>query len=291
MLSLLLQAVVDGILLGLIYTIMALGLSLILGVLGVINVAHSVFIMLGSFFALGLLTFLHLDPAVAFVLSTPVFFLAGAAVYRLLIQRVQRAPATIGILVLFGLMVVVETAGILLWTTDTRVITVGYSNLRLSAGPVTVNGARLVAAGLSLLATAGAYGFLKRTLTGRAVLAMADNRDAASVLGMDVGRLSMLIFGLGIAAAGAGGVAISMTFPFAPQDHIQWLAWAFLIVIVGGLGRVESTLLGGLVIGLVQTLAGALLPFSWVFLLMYVLLLVLLIVRGQGLAGAQRREL
>src|SRR5579884_2069037 len=289
MLSLLLQAVVDGILLGLIYTIMALGLSLILGVLGVINVAHSVFIMLGSFFALGLLTLLHLDPAVSFVLSVPVFFLAGAAVYRLLIQRVQRAPATIGILVLFGLMVVVETAGILLWTTDTRVITVGYSNLRLSAGPVTVNGARLVAAGLSLLATAGAYGFLKRTLTGRAVLAMADNRDAASVLGMDVGRLSMLIFGLGIAAAGAGGVAIGMTFPFAPQDHIQWLAWAFLIV--GGLGRVESTLLGGLVIGLVQTLAGALLPFSWVFLLMYVLLLVLLIVRGQGLAGAQRREL
>src|SRR5579884_3093026 len=163
MLSLLLQAVVDGILLGLIYTIM------ILGLLGVINVAHSVFIMLGSFFALGLLTFLHLDPAVAFVLSTPVFFLAGAAVYRLLIQRVQRAPATIGILVLFGLMVVVETAGILLWTTDTRVITVGYSNLRLSAGPVTVNGARLVAGGLSLLATAAAYWFLKRTLTGRAV--------------------------------------------------------------------------------------------------------------------------
>ncbi|HZV50912.1 MAG TPA: branched-chain amino acid ABC transporter permease [Candidatus Dormibacteraeota bacterium] len=291
MLSLLLQAAVDGILLGLIYTIMALGLSLILGVLGVINVAHSVFIMLGSFFALGLLTLLHLDPAVSFVLSVPVFFLAGAAVYRLLIQRVQRAPATIGILVLFGLMVVVETAGILLWTTDTRVITVGYSNLRLSAGPVTVNGARLVAGGLSLLATAAAYWFLKRTLTGRAVVAMADNRDAASVLGMDVDRLSMLIFGLGIAAAGAGGVAIGMTFPFAPQDHIQWLAWAFLIVIVGGLGRVESTLLGGLVIGLVQTLAGVLLPFSWVFLLMYLLLLVLLIVRGQGLAGARRREL
>src|SRR5579884_4143989 len=111
MLSLLLQAVVDGILLGLIYTIMALGLSRILGVLGVINVAHSVFIMLGSFFALGLLTFLHLAPPVAFVLSTPVFFLAGAAVYLLRIQRVQRAPATIGILVLFGLMVVVESFG------------------------------------------------------------------------------------------------------------------------------------------------------------------------------------
>ncbi len=291
MVSLLLQAVVDGILLGLIYTIMALGLSLILGVLGVINVAHSVFIMLGSFFALGMLTILHLDPTVSFVLSIPVFFLAGAAVYRLLIERVQRAPSTIGILVLFGLMVVVETAGILLWTTDTRVITVGYSNLRLSAGPVTVNGARLIAGGLSLLATAGAYWFLTRTLIGRAVVAMADNRDAASVLGMNVGRLSMLIFGLGIAAAGAGGVAIGVTFPFAPQDHIQWLSWAFLIVIVGGLGRVEGTLFGGLVIGLIQTLAGILLPFSWVFLLMYMLLLVLLIVRGQGLGGLRRREL
>jgi branched-chain amino acid transport system permease protein len=289
--NLLMQAAVDGILIGLVYAVIAIGLSLALGVLGVINVSHSAFIMLGSFFALGMLTFLRLDPVISFVIAIPVFFGAGALVHRLLIRRVERAPATIGILILFGLMVVIETAGILAWTTDTRVITVGYSNVHAAVGPLTIAWVRVIAGALSLALTAAIFAFLRFTMTGRAVLAVAQNRDAATMLGIDAGRLSTVVFGLGIGAAGAGGVAVAMIFPFAPQDQIQWLAWSFLVVVLGGLGRVENTLLAGLVIGLIQSFAGALLPFSDVYLLLYLLLFAILIVRGQGLSGVRRREL
>ncbi|HVB52937.1 MAG TPA: branched-chain amino acid ABC transporter permease [Candidatus Acidoferrales bacterium] len=291
MLNLLLQAAVDGILIGLVYAVMSVGLSLSMGILGVLNVSHSAFIMLGSFFALGMLVFLHLDPVIAFVLAVPLFFVVGAAVHRLLIRRVERAPATIGILILFGLMVVIETGGILAWTTDTRVLTTGYTNLHFALGPLTIGWVQVLAGLLALALTGAIYAFLRFTMNGRAILAMAQNRDAAAMLGMDTDRLAMIVFGIGIGAAGAGGVAIAMIFPFDPQDQIQWLSWAFLVVVLGGLGRVENTLLAGLVIGLIQSLAGTLLPFRYVYLILYLLLFAILVVRGEGLSGVRRRAL
>ncbi|HZD71867.1 MAG TPA: branched-chain amino acid ABC transporter permease [Actinomycetes bacterium] len=288
---LLAQALVNGILLGLVYTVMALGLSLIMGVMGIVNLAHSAFIMLGSFLALELLQYFHIDPMISFVVAIPVFFAVGVVVYRLLVRRVEHASDNVGLLVLFGLMVVIESTAILIWTTDTRVVTVGYSNVRLGIGPLTLSAPWLIVGAAALLLVAALHGFIRYTLTGRAMRAIAQSRDAAAVLGIDVARLSTAVFGLGIASAAAGGVALALIFPFAPQQHVQWLSWSFLVVIIGGLGGVGNTLIAGIMTGVVQTVLGAVLPFNLVYLAMYLLLATLMVVRSGALGGTRKRAL
>ncbi len=283
--------VVDGVLLGLIYAIVGLGLSLVLGIMGIVNVAHSAFVMLGSFFAFELFRRLGVDPIVAFVAAFPVFFLLGAIVYRLIITRVERAAQTQSLVAMFGIMVLIENLSTIAWTTDTRVITVAYTNSSFVLGGVNLVHVRLIAAGLALVLIALFWAFLRFTLTGRAIRAMGQDRDAASTLGIDIRQLSAVMFGLGIACAGTAGVALAMVFPFAPNTQVQWLAWAFLVVILGGLGKVENTLAAGLVVGLIQTAATAFLPFDYVYLILYVLLAVILILRREGLSRAVRRSI
>jgi branched-chain amino acid transport system permease protein len=283
--------VVDGVLLGLIYAIAGLGLSLILGIMGIVNVAHSAFIMLGSFFAFELFRRTGIDPIVAFFLAFPVFFVLGALTYRVLITRVARAAQTQGLVAMFGLMVLIENLGTIAWTTDTRVLTASYSNSSLTVGGVTLVHVKLIAGLLALVLIAGFWAFLRFTLTGKAIRAMGQNRDAATAIGVNVGQLSAVMFGLGIACAGAAGVALAMTFPFSPNTQVQWLAWAFLVVILGGLGNVANTLVAGLVVGLIQTACTAFMPFDYVYLVLYVLLAVVLVARREGLSGAVRRTI
>jgi branched-chain amino acid transport system permease protein len=283
--------VTDGVLLGLIYTITGLGLSLVLGVMGIVNVAHSAFIMLGSFLAFELFRRLGLDPVVAFFVVLPVFFILGAVVYRTVITRVERAAQTQGLVAMFGLMVLIENLGTIAWTTDTRVITAAYTNASFSIGGVVIAHVRLIAGLLALALVGLLWAFFRYTLTGRAIRAMGQDRDAAATLGINTRQLSAVMFGLGIACAGAAGVALAMVFPFSPNTQVQWLAWAFLVVILGGLGKVENTLAAGVAVGLIQTICTALMPFDYVYLVLYVLLAVILIVRREGLSGAVRRTI
>lgn len=289
MLTQLLTIGADGILLGLLYAAAGLGLSLILGIMGVVNVAHSAFILLGSYFAYELFRRLNVDPILALGLALPAFFLVGAVVYRAIITRVERAAQTQGLVAMFGLMVLIENLSVIAWTTDSRVITASYTNAPLALGPVVLAQVKLIAAGLAILLIALSWWFLHATLVGRAIRAMGQDREAALALGIDVPRLSAVMFGLGIACAGAAGVLIAMNFPFNPSTQVQWLAWSFLVVILGGLGSVAHTLVAGLVVGLIQTAVAAFLPFDYVYLLLYVLLAVMLIVRREGLSNAVRR--
>lgn len=291
MLTMTAEIVLNGVLLGLVYAIAALGLSLIMGIMGIINVAHSAFIMLGSFLALGLLQWAHIDPIGSFVISLPVFFLFGAAVYHLVVTRVERAQQSQGLVAMFGVMVLIENLGTIIWTTDTRVVTVGYSNASFALGALTVADARVIAGVLSILLIAAFWLFLRSTLVGRAMRAMGQSRDTAQSLGINVRRLAAVTFGLGIASAGAAGVALAIIFPFAPQTQIQWLAWAFLIVVLGGLGSVEGTLASALLVGLIQTAATAFLPFDYVYLILYVALAAVLVLRREGLRGVMRRAI
>jgi len=291
MVSTALQIVADGLLLGMIYAVVGLGLSLLLGIMGIINVAHSAFIMLGAFFTLGMLEALHVDPIFSFALAVPLFFAVGALVFRLIIVRMERAEQNQGLVAMFGLMVLIENVGTIFWTTNTRVVTVAYSNVQLKLGLVSVPAVRVIAGALAAALIAAFWLFLNRSLIGRAIRAMAQNQDAAAAIGINVTRLSLVMFGLGIASAGAAGVVIAMVFPFAPQTQIEWLSWAFLIVILGGFGRVENTLAAGLLTGLIQTIATALMPFDYVYLLLYVALASVLVLRREGLRGVVRRTI
>ena len=192
---------------------------------------------------------------------------------------------------MFGLMVLIENVGTIAWTTDTRVITAAYTNTSLVIGGVTLVHVKLIAGLLALVLIAAFWAFLRFTLVGRAIRAMGQNRDAATTVGVNVAQLSAIMFGLGIACAGAAGVALAMIFPFSPNTQVQWLAWAFLVVILGGLGNVANTLVAGLVVGLIQTVCTAFMPFDYVYLVLYVLLAVVLVARREGLSGAVRRTI
>ena len=281
----------DGILIGLIYAGAGVGLSLILGIMGIVNVAHSAFMMLGSYFAFELFRRLGLDPILSLVLALPLFFLLGVVVYRVIVSRIERTAQTQGLVAMFGLMVLIENLGVIAWTTDSRVITAGYTNAFVEIGAVTLPQVKLITGVLALVLIAAQWAFLRFTLTGRAIRAMGQDRDAARALGVDVRRLSAVMFGLGIACAGAAGVMLAMVFPFSPSTQVQWLAWSFLVVILGGLGGVGGTLAAGLVVGLIQTVGTAFLPFDYVYLILYVLLAVILVVRREGLSSVARRTI
>ena len=289
--ELLMQAFANGVLLGLIYTALAVGLSLTMGVLGIVNVAHSVFVILAALLTAQLANSAGLDPLLAAAAILPFFFLVGAGVERTLVRRVSREAETTALLVLFGVMVVLETLGIIVWTTDTRVVNLGWLQGSLRLGPLAIPTGRVVAAFIALVAVGALHQFLQRTMTGRSIRAMSQNRDAAALVGIKVPRLTTLVFGLGTALAALGGVSLALAFPFAPQQHLQWLAWAFLVVVMGGLGSVRNTMVAGLTLGIVESLAGVLVPFEYVLLIIYALLAAALLIRSEGLLGARERRI
>jgi branched-chain amino acid transport system permease protein len=287
----LVQTLGNGILLGLTYTAIALGLSLTLGVLGIVNMAHSALLIFGAVVSWQLVNGLGLDPFLALAIVVPLFFVLGALLQITVLRPVERQPEETGLLLLFGVMIVVESAVLMVWTTDPRTLKLGYLSGSLDLGLVTVPFSRLAAAGIGLVASLALYVFLQHTMLGRATRAMADNRDAAEVMGINTARLSTFVFGLGVALAGVAGVALSIAFTFAPQEHVRWLGWAFLIVIVGGLGSVPATVAAGLAVGITESLLGLFLPFQIVYLVIYVLLAAALLLRGEGLAGARERRM
>ena len=284
------QALINGVLLGLIYALMALGLSLTMGVMGIVNVAHSVFILLGAFTTYQLWESVGLDPLIAIPVVFALFFLVGMLVERFLIRRVAGETQNTGLLILFGVLVVIESVAILVWTTDTRVLSADYGPSIL-VGDWILGRSRLIAGVIALALILSVHVLLTRTRWGRGVRAMSQDRTAALLMGIDVARMSSIVFGIGTATAAVGGLGLAMVFPFTPQGHIRWLAWAFLVVVVGGLGSVRATLLAGLFVGLIETTSGVVLPFELVSTVVFAVLALALVLRGEGLAGVHRRTL
>lgn len=286
-----LQTAANGLLLGLIYVVVTLGLSLTMGVLGLVNVAHSAFLMFGALVAWELVNVVGLNPLVAALGILPAFFVVGWLVERLIARPVARDPETGGLLLLFGVMVTVESIALVIWTTDPRTLRLGALAGQVDLGPISLPDNRLAAAGVGLAAAVLLHLFLTRTMLGRATRAMADNRDAAASMGIDTAWLSRFVFGLGTALAALGGIALAMAFTFSPQEDARWLAWAFLIVVVGGPGRVPATLAAALGVGLLEAFVGLLLPFQYVYLVIYGLLALALLLRPHGVLGSAERRI
>ena len=282
------QALISGILLGLVYSLMAVGLSLTMGIMGIVNVAHSVFVLLGAFAAYQLWESFGLDPLLAIPVVFAVFFVIGVLLQRFLIRRVQNESQSTGLLILFGVLVAVESIAILGWTTDTRVLSADYGP-SIFVGDFIIGRSRLVAGIISLVLVAALL--LTRTRWGKGVRAMAQDRQSATLMGINVERMSEIVFGLGTATAAVGGLGLALVFPFTPQGHIRWLAWAFLVVVVGGLGSVRATLFAGLFVGVLETTSGVVLPFELVSTVVFTVLALALVLRGEGLAGVQRRSI
>lgn len=287
-----LQTLVNGLLLGSIYAAVAVGLSLTMGILRLVNVAHSTFLIFAAMLAMSAVNAGGLDPFVALLLIVPAFGAVGYLLGRTTVKKIAQEASTTGLLALFGVLVFVESLAILIWTTDTRSMAVpDYLSVSLRGLGVSVPMTRLASAALAVVSLVALHLFLQRTMTGRSIRAMAQNRDAAKMVGVKVESLDALVFAIGTAMSAVGGVALGMTFALSPQGHVRWLAWAFVVVVVGGLGSVKNAGIAAIFLGLVESFAGVLLPFHYVLIIVYGVLATALLVRSEGLAGTRARTI
>jgi branched-chain amino acid transport system permease protein len=285
------QTIVNGLLLGCLYAGFALGLSLILGVLRIVNVAHSAVLIAGALVYWQLVNVAGLDPLLAILPVLALFYLIGLGLHRGIAQRLSREQDSTVLLATFGLLVVIESIAILVWATDTRNVELGYLGTVLRFWGLNIRLSVLVAAALTLVLLLSMHAFLTRSLYGSAIRGIAENSDVAGMVGINVSRLARHVFAVGIALAAFGGTVLGMAVPFSPQEHVRWLAWAFLVVIIGGLGSMRNTLLAGLAVGLIEAIVGLVLPFQYTYLVLYGLLAAALLIRKEGLGGVTARTI
>ena len=252
------QNLVNGILAGGILAVVALGFSLVWGIMNIINLAHGSFIMLGAYITWQLYTSLHIDPFLLIPVSFVALFALGYLIQRFLINWVARAPVLTTFLLTFGLSILIGNIALLIWTSDTRGVTTPYSGSNFTLIGITVPWVKLYTFGAALIITAIMQAFLTRTRTGRAIRATSMDIGAAQLSGVRVASIYAVTFGLGAGLAGVAGTLISLSYSFNPAFGESFLIKSFVVCVLGGLGSVEGALLGGIVYGIIAAFASQL---------------------------------
>jgi branched-chain amino acid transport system permease protein len=281
------QVLVNGLLLGGIYAAVGVGFSLTWGVLNIINIAHGAMVMLGAYITFLLFSSFGVDPFLSIPASMLVLFLLGYVLQRVLINRVIPHGVFMTLVLTFGLSLFLIDLALLLFSSDYRSVTPSYAGSGLGLGGVIVPYQRLGAFLVSILLVALLNVYLGRSKTGRAIRATALNRQAAQLVGVDIARIYAVTFGIGAALAGAAGSLLAVTITITPFMGNVFIGKAFVIATLGGLGTVQGALIGGLVLGLAESLGAALIGPSYQQAIGFGILLLVLILRPEGIMGKQ----
>ena len=284
-LDLVANVVVSGILTGLVYGLMALGLSVIFGVVRVVNFAHGEMMTIAMYAATVLFALLKLDPFVAILPVAAAFFVFGYALQSALINPFITRPEHSQFMLLVAVAIILVNAMLMIFGPDARNVQVGYQLDSYEIGRILIDKARLFAAMAALVAAAGLFAFFRYTLTGKAIRACADNYLGARVVGLNVKHLYALTFRLGAICVAIAGCAMVVLVDVTPPLGPSYTLLAFVIVIVGGLGSMAGALLGGVLIGVSEALAGLFIAPSAKSMFSFGLLILVLLLRPQGLLG------
>ncbi|QDC00852.1 branched-chain amino acid ABC transporter permease [Mesorhizobium sp. 8] len=283
--DLLAQILINGVLLGGLYAVMALGLALVWGVLNIVNLAHGAFIMLGGYLSWHLYIYLGIDPFLGLPITAVVMFCLGYALQRGVLNLVVRAPMFNTLLITFGLEVVLTYLAQLAFSADFRTINPSYAGSSIALGPVVVPVARLMAFGVAVALTIGMWLFLLHSRLGRAIRATAQNLVAARLYGVEPRHLYAMTFGIGIGLAGAAGGLYGTVSQIDPYIGATLTAKSFAIAIIGGLDNPLGVLVGGLVLGIIESLTVLYVGATFGDVASFGVLVLVLIFRPSGLLG------
>jgi branched-chain amino acid transport system permease protein len=284
-LHVLINALVSGVLLGGLFAVTALGLSLVFGVMRLINLAHGEVLVLGAYVSLELTRHLHLDPLLSILIVGPVLFLVAVPVFRLLLAPVMGRGPEPAMLTTFGLSIIAQSLFILFFSGDTQTLPASYAARSLTVLGLQLPVMYLVSFAAALLLCGGLDLLIRRTGFGREVRASSEDREAAAAVGVDVRRVHLLIFAIAAVCAGIGGVLVGATFAFTPTTGLTYVLIGFAVVVLGGLGSVRGTLVGALVLGVVESVGGAFFGDGYRDVVGFVVFLIVLSFRPAGLFG------
>ncbi len=281
------NAIVAGVLLGGFYAAVAIGLAIAFGQLDIVNIAHPAFVIVGSYIAYILNTHFGLDPVLVGVLVAPVFFLVGAGIYRIYYAAFERTgqESLSGLAFFFGLMFIIEVVLILVYGVDYRLVRAGYIGETIEVGFVGIPLRMLVPFVVAITCTSAIYLYLSRTFTGRAILAVAQDRLALQLMGADPVRIKQFAFGLAIATTAIAGSLLIIIGPVEPSVGRLYIGRVFAIVVLGGMGSISGMFIAALILGIVETLVATFMGPSWAPAVAFGLLLLTLAVRPAGLFG------
>lgn len=283
-----LQALLDGLMIGGVYAVISIGLTLVFGVMGIVNFAQAEFLMLGMFIAYYAWAWLGLDPLLAAPLAFVVVFVLGALIQRLLIHRVLKAPEVAQIFLTVGLLIVLENLALLMFGSGFRSVSTPYQTSALRLGPLFVSVPYLAAFAMSVACGLALWLFLKSSWFGQAMRATAQDPMAAKLVGIDADRMHMLAFALGVALTAFGGAVILPYLTASPTVGGQFAVLMFTVVVLGGLGSVAGAVVGGLAVGIIQSLSALVFPIQLQNLVLFIVFIAVLSFRPKGLLGAAR---
>jgi branched-chain amino acid transport system permease protein len=286
--ELLLQGIASGLLIGGVYALVAVGLTLVYGVLNIINFAHGALLVVGMYASYFLFFYLGIDPYLSVLVVIPVLFTIGALSQKIVINPLMNAPAHICVFVTIGLGYFLENFLSFAWSPEYKNVDVSYARTIISVGEVTIPVTRLVTFGLAIFLTIALYLFLKKTDTGKAIRACAQEKEAAVLMGIDTKRIFVITYGIGAACAGAAGAFILPFFYLGPYVGHTFLLTALIVVVFGSMGNFWGAFMAGLIIGLGESIGEIVLPSAMKEVVSLSIFIIVLFFRPVGLMGSSR---
>jgi branched-chain amino acid transport system permease protein len=284
------QAVVLGLLIGGVYALLASGLTLIFGVMDVINVAQGALIILAAFFTWALWKEAGVDPLLGVLVTTPAMFAIGWAIYKLTVQWISGRPASMSVLLTFALALVLEGIMGVVWSTTYHAATPGYFNTSFRAAGLYFPKAQVYGCLIAVGVLACLYVLLRATWLGRAIRAVSENVQSARLVGVNARQVAALTFAIGVATTGAGGSIAAVLYPFLPGSHYQWISRLLGIIVLGGMGSLPGAVVGALTLGVAETMTATYISPRWATMVPYAVIMVVLLARPQGIMGSKLRE-
>jgi len=280
-----LTPILMGVMLGGLYALTALGLSMVFGVMRLINLAHGDLVVLGAYGSYAVLTLLGIDPILGLVITIPLMFCIGILIQKYLMSKAVTIGAEAPLIIAFGLSLIIQNANQIMFSPQSRGINTTYSQMSFHIFGRQLPLIYLLDFIVGVVVMLIMQEFLKRTYMGRAISAAAQDTRASKLMGINTKRIYYYAFGIAMVSAAIAGTFLGMTFPFTPTSGTTFLTIAFGAVIIGGLGSMMGTFLGGIILGVVQTLSAHFLGANAQMLVLYVIILILLAFRPQGLFG------